>query len=148
MKIIKAGDGYKVAKMEDSAVPVVLDCDECGSQFEVTVSDCERIGDEYYVDCPCCANRISLKHIDFYPHETPKFPADFFQSNNENSKPIKDETINKWIENIQNRIKTDSDPSHYYISSGDTAVIALVLEKEVIYFVAKNCYELTLDRQN
>lgn len=147
MKIIKAGNGHKVAKMEDRAVPIVLDCDECGSQFEVTVSDCERIGDEYYVDCPCCANRILLKHIDFYPHETPKFPADFFHYD-ENSVPIEDERINEWIKDIQNRIKTDSDPTFYMIGTGDSAVIALVSDEEVVYYVAKNYYELTLDRQN
>lgn len=145
MKIIKAGNQYKVAEMDNRAVPVVLDCDECGSQFEVTVEDCEKVGDNYYINCPCCSERIKVKHIDFYPHETPKFPADFFHFD-EHSVPIEDEEINKWIKDIADRVKIDSDPTFYKSETGDSIVIALVYDDEVTYYVAKNYYELTLNR--
>lgn len=144
MKIIKAGNQYKVAEMDNRAVPVVLDCDECGSQFEVTVEDCEKVGDSYYAKCPCCSIRHKVNHIDFYPHDSPKFPADFFHFGE--AKPIKEEEINEWIKEIADKVKIGCDPTFYMRGTGDSVVIALVCEDEVTYYVAKNYYELTLDR--
>lgn len=145
MKIIKAGNQHKVAETDNGAVPVVLDCDECGSQFEVTVEDCEKVGDNYYINCPCCSERIKVKHIDFYPHETPKFPADFFHFG-ENAKPVEEEEINKWIKKIEAKIKENDSPTFHTIGTGDSIVIALVSEEEINYIVAKDYYELTLDK--
>ena len=133
MKIIKKGNGIQV---ENPRFPLECKCEICNSVLSVDEYDVRNDRGEY-AECPVCGGRIDLQELSSHV-----FPRDFDYFGGEDTKPIEDERINKWINEGIRYFHKNTDSFCYMTGSGDTAVFILNFsgDEEYEVMVCKGYY--------
>ena len=146
MKIIK--DNY--SKFDKELIEFKCTCPNCQSILETNENDVQydREDGEHYIICPCCHMRITDEYFDRkITLDNISYPFDFYQFGTcIESKHLSNEEINKMVKECADFFKYNPDETYRYIGTGDTFIIALNLNEEYYFLVAKNYEEAFVDK--
>lgn len=145
MKIIK-NNYYK----ETNLVEFKCTCPNCKSILELNEKDvqCDIMNGEHYIVCPCCHMKIYNEYFDrITTLDNISYPFDFYQFGTcIESKHLSNEEINKRVKECADFFKDNPDEDYKYIGTGDTFIIALNLNEEYYFVVAKNYEDASIDK--
>lgn len=121
-------------------------CEECNSVFVYDDYDIyvDKDGEES-VTCPCCNHRCIV-----YTPVTEKnveFPKSFYQfGKNINSVKIDDKEITKTVKKCINYLKDNPEEFYRFVAYGDTFICVFNHDDEYYVMVAKNYFEVSVDK--
>lgn len=146
MKIIKNNH----SKFDKELIEFKCTCPNCQSILEINENDVQydKKDMERYIICPCCHMRINDEYFDrTITLDNISYPFDFYQFGIcAESKHLSNEEINKMVKECTDFFKDNPDDDYKYIGAGDTFIIALNLNEEYYFLVAKNYEEAFIDK--
>ena len=117
-------------------------CDCCGTKLRFNEEDkhlglygCEVI------DCPVCGEQVFVSER----ISRPVFPTTFYHMS-DNAKKLSDNEIQKYLDEVMQKMTTLTPGESTYIGTGDTIIFGFRLEDEDCIYVAKNYYEDSIER--
>lgn len=121
-------------------------CKFCNSKFYYSENDLINIDKKYYgFICPICGNEIRIKK-----RKICLFPDSFYKFDDEDTKRLTDEEIQKLINDVRFSLENSKDEYDYsYAATGDTMVFGIKEEgKYFNIYVAKNYWHEYYDLEN
>lgn len=106
----------------------------------------------FYVECPCCHNKIfDIDQSEFNDEVTVNnlsFPTSFFQFGGKNTYHVTDDEITKWCKECVEQLERCNEDYGVFAfkATGNTEVIVMKFEDEYSITVAKNYYTASISR--
>ena len=136
-------------KVEEPKVYKAI-CDECRAELEYEYDDTyEGYAGMRHIKCPECGYEIMSEDFDSVELNSSnvEFPKHFY--NFGNGVDIDNERIQEWVRNCLKKAEESEEPYGYFLhtGTGNSVVILMVYEDEYNIIVAKNYYELSINRE-
>ena len=93
------------------------------------------------IDCPVCGEQVFVSER----ISRPVFPTTFYHMS-DNAKKLSDNEIQKYLDEVMQKMTTLTPGESTYIGTGDTIIFGFRLEDEDCIYVAKNYYEDSIER--
>jgi hypothetical protein len=125
-------------------------CDDCRAELEYGYEDThEGYAGMRHITCPMCGYEIMSDHFDGVELDSSniEFPKHFYHFSD--GVDINNERIQEWVRNCLKQAEEAGEQYGYFLhtGTGNTAVILMVYEDEYNIIVAKNYYELSINRE-
>lgn len=124
-------------------------CDDCGAELEYSYEDThEGYAGMRCITCPMCGYEIMSEYFDGVELNSSnvEFPKHFYRFNGVD---IDNERIQEWIRKCLKEAEESDEQYGYFLhaGTGNSAVILMAYEDEYNIIVAKNYYELSINRE-
>lgn len=121
-------------------------CEECNSVFEYEIYDIytDKDGIER-VDCPCCNHSCVV----YTPttEDNIEFPKSFYQFGiRDSAVKIDDKEITKTVKKCISYLKDNPEEFYKFVAYGDTFICVFNHDDEYYVMVAKNYFEVSVDK--
>ena len=117
-------------------------CESCGAELSyVYDEDCFMVHGNYGFICPCCGEFI-IVNANEDEDDKPIFPKNFFHfSQSDSAVHIENNQIQKWIDEIREKLSAPFADDYYYAGSGDTMVFGFRTVEGIDIMVCQDYYE-------